>query len=64
MKLGGRVDEMLARAQVAQYKRTEPSPFAKRALSTVSKHPIVRNNAYTEWFRKGDASIDQANRTE
>ena len=36
------------------------SPFAAKALTIVSNHPIVKSNAYTEWFAEGDASIEQA----
>lgn len=36
------------------------SPFAKKALSIVEKHPIVQSNSYTEWFAQGDQSIDDA----
>ena len=36
------------------------SPFASKALSIVAEHPIVKGNAYTEWFSTGEASIDQA----
>ena len=37
-----------------------PSPFASKAVSIVSKHPIVKSNAYTEWFATGEASVEQA----
>jgi pyrroloquinoline quinone (PQQ) biosynthesis protein C len=37
-----------------------PSPFATRALTIVSKHPIVTRNDYTEWFANGDATVPQA----
>jgi hypothetical protein len=36
------------------------SPFAAKALSVVSKHPIVQKNSYTEWFATGELSIEQA----
>merc|ERR1712023_263098 len=36
------------------------SPFATKALATVSSHDIVLRNEYTEWFAKGGASISQA----
>jgi len=39
---------------------TTHSPFANKALAVVSAHPVVQRNSYTEWFAKGDASIDDA----
>ena len=36
------------------------SPFASKALTIVSDHPIVQSNDYTEWFASGDADIEQA----
>jgi len=39
---------------------TARSPFAAKALATVSKHPLVTKNEYCEWFGKGEASVEQA----
>jgi len=39
---------------------TTHSPFAQKALSIVSAHPIVQKNSYTNWFADGDVSIDDA----
>lgn len=36
------------------------SPMARRALGTVTSHPIVASNAYCEWFREGKANRAQA----
>jgi len=46
-----------AHGMVAQ---TKVSPFAQQSLDLVSKHPIVRQNVYTEWFATGEATIPQA----
>jgi len=39
---------------------TKVSPFASKALTIVSKHPIVQRNEYTEWFASGEQSVEQA----
>ena len=40
--------------------RTSLSPFATRALASVSHHPIVRSNDYCAWWARGEASVDEA----
>jgi hypothetical protein len=33
--------------------------FEEAVSTSVDRHPIVRHNAYTSWFSRGEASLDQ-----
>ena len=33
--------------------------FEEAVARCIDRHPIVRRNAYTTWFARGDATLDQ-----
>ncbi|KAL1507638.1 hypothetical protein AB1Y20_007255 [Prymnesium parvum] len=50
----------VVRGAIATRPAVAVSPFAQKALTIVSSHPIVKSNPYTEWFARGEATIEQS----
>ncbi len=40
-------------------KDTNFESFRERVEELVHQHPVVVNNAYTRWFAKGEATLEQ-----
>ncbi len=38
---------------------TDLDEFEAAVAQSIDTHPIVRHNAYTSWFSRGEASLDQ-----
>jgi len=53
------VAKACASEQAELHDESKLSPFAKKALLHVRQHPIVKGNKYTEWFKQGEASLEQ-----